>query len=58
MKYNLPSTIESKPRGIGYGQKVFLAAKNSSPPPGTYDIEGAFNLNRNKTRSPSFGLDR
>lgn len=40
----LPSTLESKAVGLGYGEKkgVMIVSGRESPPPNTYKIKGQF----------------
>jgi hypothetical protein len=42
MKYELPSTLDKKACGIGYGNKISLASNSSSPPPGNYELGSEF----------------
>lgn len=58
MKYELPSTLDKKACGIGYGKKISLASGSASPPPGNYELPSGFKQTRYFPKIPSFSRGR
>lgn len=58
MKYELPSTLDKKACGIGYGKKISLASSSFSPPPGNYELGSEFKHSRYFPKIPSFSRGR
>jgi hypothetical protein len=55
--YDIPTTLDKRGTGLGYGNKVDLAfSKNPTPSPSHYSIHSEFN--QDKKHGISFGLGR
>jgi len=58
MRYELPSTLDKKGCGIGYGKKISLALDRCSPPPGNYEMSSEFRSSKYFPKIPSFSKGR